>query len=58
MDGTMCVEDVLIRLRADLAEAECGFEEVREAGLHLAAKQLEQVIADLKARIAVLEETI
>jgi hypothetical protein len=58
MDGTLCVDDVLAQLRLDLAEAEGALEEVHENGLVPAAKYLERTIADLKARIAALEETI
>ncbi len=58
MDGTLCVDDVLAQLRMDLAEAESALEEVHENGLVPAAKYLERTIADLKARIAALEETI
>jgi hypothetical protein len=57
MDGTLCVDDLLIQLRADLAEAESGLEEAREAGLLLAAKTLEWTITQLKARIEALEGT-
>ena len=57
MDGTLCVDDVLTQLQVDLAEAESGLEEAREAGLLLAAKHLERTIIDLKARIAALEES-
>lgn len=57
MDGTLCVDDVLAQLHADLVEAESGLEEAREAGLLLAAKHLERTITDLKARIAALEES-
>jgi integrase/recombinase XerD len=56
MDSTLCVDDVLAQLHTDLAEAESGLEEAREAGLLLAAKHLERTITDLKARIAALEE--
>ncbi len=57
MDGTLCVNDVLAQLRADLAEAESGLEEAQEAGLILAVKHLVRTVADLQARIAALEET-
>jgi hypothetical protein len=57
MDGSLCVDDVLAQLRADLGEAESGWEEACEAGLVLAAKYLERAIADLKAKIAALEES-
>ncbi len=57
MDGTLCVDDVLAQLHTDLAEAESGLEEAREAGLLLAAKHLERTITDLKARVAALEES-
>jgi hypothetical protein len=56
MDGSLCVEDVLAQLRTDLAEAECGLEEAREAGALLAVKSLEWTITEFKARIAALEE--
>jgi integrase/recombinase XerD len=55
MDGTLCVDDLLIQLRAELAEAESGVEEAREAGLFIAAKTLEWTITELKARIEALE---
>jgi integrase/recombinase XerD len=58
MNGTLCVDDVLAQLRQDLAEAESALEEARENGLVSAAKYLERTIADLKARIAALEETL
>ena len=53
--GTLCVGDLLTQLHADLAEAESGLEEAREAGLLLAAKTLEWTITELKARIEALE---
>lgn len=56
MDGTLCVDEVLAQLRADLAEVESGLEEAREAGLVLAVKHLEREIQEIKARIAALEE--
>jgi len=56
MDGTLCVDDLLGHLRRDLVEAESALEEVRENGLVPAAKYLERTIADLKARLATLEE--
>ena len=55
MDGSVCVDEVLAQLRTDLAEAECGLEEVQTAGFVLAARHLERAITDLKARIAALE---
>ncbi len=58
MDEHGCrVDDVLVQLRTDLAEAESALDEVRENGLIPAAKYLERTITDLKARIAALEET-
>ena len=45
------------QLRTDLAEAEAGLEEAQTAGLLLAAKHLERVISELKARLAALEGT-
>jgi integrase/recombinase XerD len=56
MDGTLAVDEVLTQLRTDLTEAESALDEVRENGLIPAAKYLERSIADLKARIAVLED--
>ncbi len=55
-DGSLCVEDVLTQLHADLAKAECGQEEAREARALLAVQSLEWTITELKARIAALEE--
>jgi hypothetical protein len=55
MDGSLCVDDLLMQLRAELAEAESGLEEAREAGLLVAAKTLEWIIIELKARIEALE---
>ncbi len=55
MDGTLCVDDLLIQLRADLAEAESGLEEAHEIGLFVATKTLEWTITELKARIEALE---
>jgi hypothetical protein len=58
MDGSLCVDDLLHQLRADLTEAESGLEEAREAGLMLAAQSLEWMITELKARIEALEGTV
>jgi len=58
IDGTLAVDEVLGQLQTDLAEAENALEEVRENGLIPAAKYLERTIADLKARIAALEEAV
>lgn len=55
MDGSLCVDDVLAQLRTDLAEAECGLEEAKVAGLVLAARHLERAITEMKMRIAALE---
>ena len=55
MDGSLCVEDVLVQLRTDLSEAECGLEEAQATGLVLAARHLERAITDMKMRIAALE---
>jgi integrase len=57
MDGSLRMDDVLAQLRAELAEAESGWEEACEAGLVQAAKYLERTLADLKAKIAALEES-
>jgi len=56
-DGTITLDEWLSQLRTDLAEAESGLEEARAAGLLLAAKHLERVIGELKARLAALEGT-
>lgn len=56
-DGSLSVDEVLAPLRAELAEAESGWEEACEAGLVLAAKYLERTLADLKAKIAAWEES-
>lgn len=53
----LSVDELVASLRADVAEAESGLEEAREAGLPLAERHLERAIADLKMRIAALEET-
>jgi hypothetical protein len=45
---------VLAHLRTDLAEAECGLEEARAAGLVLAARHLERAMTELKMRIAAM----
>jgi integrase/recombinase XerD len=56
MDSRLSIEELLTGLRADLAEAESGLEEAREAGLPLASRHLERTMTDLKMRIAALEE--
>ncbi len=56
-DGTLGLDEMLAQLRTALAEVESGVEEARTAGLLLAAKHLERVISDLKARLAALEGT-
>jgi hypothetical protein len=56
-DGALSLDEWLSQLRTDLAEAESGLEEARAAGLLLAAKHLERVISELKARLAALEGT-
>ena len=56
-ESGLSVDELLTSLRSDLAEAESGLEEAREAGLPLAARHLERAITDLKMRIAALEET-
>jgi len=56
-DGTLDLDSLLTQLRTDLAEAEAGLEEAQTAGLLLAAKHLERVISELKARLAALEGT-
>jgi len=54
-DGTLDLDEMLAQLRTDLAEARAGLEEAQTAGLLLAAKHLERVISELKARLAALE---
>lgn len=54
-DGAIGVENLLLQLREDLAEAEGALEEVRQLGLIQAAKFLEQAIADLKEKMTALE---
>jgi hypothetical protein len=56
-DGTITLDSQLSQLRTDLAEARAGWEEAQAAGLRLAAKHLERVISELKARLAALEGT-
>lgn len=56
-DETFDLDSLLAQLRTDLAEAEAGLEEAQTAGLLLAAKHLERVISELKARLAALEGT-
>ncbi len=56
-DGTLDLDFLLAQLRTDLAEAEAGLEEAQTAGLLLAAKHLERVIGEFKARLAALEGT-
>lgn len=56
-DGTLDLDSLLAQLRTDLAEAEAGLEEAQTAGLLLAAKHLERVISEIKARLVALEET-
>ncbi|BCL78991.1 tyrosine-type recombinase/integrase [Ktedonobacteria bacterium brp13] len=55
MDGTLCVDDLLAQLYMDLAEAESGLDETREAGLVLATKHLERTIIELQAKIESLK---
>ena len=55
---TLNIEELLRQLRVDLEEAIGAWEETREAGLLLAAKQLERMVADFKVRIAALEEPV
>lgn len=58
MDTSLSVEELLTQLRRDLQEAKNGLIEAREAGLLVAAKQMELIIADLKAEITALEESL
>lgn len=54
----LTIEELLRQLRVDLMEARAALDEAREAGLLLAAKQVERTVADLHARIAALEEPV
>ncbi len=56
-DGVLDLDEMLAQLRIDLAEARAGLEEAQTAGLLLAAKHLERVISEIKARLAALEGT-
>jgi len=56
-DGTLSLDEMLAQLRTDLAEARAGLQEAQTTGLLLAAKHLERVISELKARLAALEGT-
>lgn len=56
-DGILSLDQMLAQLHSDLAEAISGLEEARAAGLLLAAKHLERVAAELKARLTALEGT-
>ncbi len=56
-DGQLGIDEILAQLRIDLAETESGLEEARVAGLLLAAKHLERIMNELKARLAALEGT-
>ena len=58
LDDSLSVEELLTQLRTNLLEAESGLLEAREAGLIVAAKQMELIIADLKAEITALEESL
>jgi integrase len=51
-------DELLNQLREDLAEAQVGRDEAREAGIFSAEKHLEQNILELEARIAGLEESL
>lgn len=54
----LSVEDLLTQLHQELLEAESALEEVRQAGYVQAAKYLERVVEELKARIAALEASL
>ena len=56
--SSLSIDELLTQLRADLLEAESGLLEAREVGLLVAAKQMELIIADLKAEITALEESL
>ena len=58
MDDSLSINEFLSLLRADLAEAEEGQDETREAGTLLAGKFLERSITALKAQIAELETSL
>ena len=50
------MDDLLVQLHEDLAEAASALEEIQHAGLIQPAKFLEQTMNDLKAKIAALGE--
>lgn len=56
-ESMLSLDEMLAQLRTDLAEAESGLEEARAAGLLLAAKHLERVMSEIRARLAALGGT-
>lgn len=55
-ESSISIEDLIIQLRAELGEAEVGRDEVQEAGLLFTVRRIDRKIAELRARIAELEE--
>jgi integrase len=55
--GALTVPDLLTQLRAECTQIETALEESQTAGLIVATKQLERVLANLRATMAALEET-
>lgn len=55
-DETLSVVDLLFQLREDLTKAQDALEEARKDGLVQATKLLEQVVNDISAKVAALEE--
>lgn len=55
-DEMLSVDDLLVQLRADLAEAESALNEVQETGMLVVMKLVERTIIELKANIAALED--
>jgi hypothetical protein len=57
-DDESSIGDLILQLRAELEEAEVGRDEVQEAGRIFAERLIDRKIAELRARIAELEEAL
>jgi integrase len=55
-DNEDSIEDRVVQLRAELEDAEVGRDEAQEAGLLLTLRYMDRKVAELRARIAELEE--
>jgi hypothetical protein len=55
-DNEDSIEDRVVQLRAELEDAEVGRDEAQEAGLLLTVRYMDRKVAELRARIAELEE--